>query len=314
MSLKHTSKEMKNNLLIPRPLEKGDLVKIVSPASIINPEFVEGATRALSEAGFRVEVAPHALQKFGSYAADCESRLADIREALLNPDVRAVLCSRGGYGCVQLLEGLSMLNLRDDPKWLIGFSDVSALHGLMASQNIASVHSSMAKALAEKGLDFAPNQALLHLLTTGHMVEVNSEAHPYNRPGEAEGTLLGGNLAVIQALLDTPFNTLRPESILFIEDIAEPIYKVERIFYQLRLSGILSNIKGLIIGQFTEYRPDANYTSMYDMINDVLGNTDYPVMFNAPIGHVDYNMPILHNSPVRLNVGPDGSVITSLLG
>lgn len=303
---------MDSNIIFPPHLKAGDLIRIVSPASVIKTELVEGACKALCDSGFRVEVAPHALGVCGSYAAPAAYREADLADALTDPEVRAVLCSRGGYGCVHLLEGLSRLNLRNDPKWLIGFSDVSALHALMLSQGIASVHGSMAKALALHPADFAPDKALYDILTGHGLPQLCAAPHPYNQAGEASGRIMGGNLAVIQALIATPFSPFRPGSILFIEDIAEPIYKVERILWQLRLSGILDSLSGLIIGQFTDYRPDSNWKDMYDMINHAIGSRNYPVAYGFPIGHIEGNMPVVSGAEARLSVSAQGSCLKLL--
>lgn len=312
------------DLIIPRPIAAGDTIAIVSPASIIDPAYVDGARRALESCGFNVRVMPHALDRCGNMAGSRTARLEDLSAALTDPEVAAVLCSRGGYGCVQLLDDLARLPLEASPKWLIGFSDVSALHALMASKGIVSIHGSMAKALATRPLDDESNRRLLDILSgrcepLSWQLQEHSDtssantayAIPNNHPGEASGRLLGGNLAVIQALMSTPFSPMADGAILFVEDIAEPIYKINRIFYQLKLSGVLDRIAGLVIGQFTDYRPDANFSSVEAMLSEVLNqwNPAIPIAFNAPVGHVDYNRPLLHNTPVSLSVTPSSGTI-----
>lgn len=294
---------------MPRPLMPGDTVAIVSPASAVKKEYIDGACQRLEEAGYRPLVSAHAPCRLGSYSGSARERENDLLEAIHNPQVRAILCSRGGYGCVHLLDKLAATDLRKDPKWLIGFSDVSALHGAFASQGVASVHASMAKALALHPLDFAPNRSLLGILGGKRPENVEAPDHPFNKPGKARGRLLGGNLAVIQALIATPFNLLQPDTILYIEDIAEPIYKIERQLYQLRLSGLLDNLRGLVVGRFTEYSPDSNHSTMEEMIARTLGDVPYPVMFNAPIGHIDENMPVVNNMEVTLEVADGARII-----
>ncbi|MDE7143160.1 MAG: LD-carboxypeptidase, partial [Muribaculaceae bacterium] len=122
--------------------------------------------------------------------------------------------------------------------------------------------------------------------------------------GIATGTLLGGNLAVLAELINTPYDILKPDTILFLEDVSEPIYKIERIFYQLRLSGLFDNIRGLIVGQFTEWKPARNYSDMNAMIADMTAPYSYPVAFNAPFGHVDTNLPFIESTTVTLSVAP----------
>lgn len=297
-------------IITPPLLKAGDLIEIVSPASEIDPKLITGAADALSRQGFSVRIAQHAIGHCGSFSASANDRLSDLRHAFTDPCVKAILCSRGGYGCVHLLEALDALPIADSPKWLIGFSDVSALHALMLSKGIKSVHGSMAKALAQHPANFKPNRALIDLLTLGRMPDLVVDPHPYNHQGEATGTLVGGNLAVIQALISTPFSPFRPGSILYIEDIAEPIYKIERILYQLRMAGILSSAAGIILGQFTDYHPDRNYVDMYDMIAPMLQGLNCPVAFGFPIGHIEENLPIVNGATATLTVTPHTTALT----
>lgn len=294
--------------IYPAPLKKGDTIAIVSPASIIDPTLVERACATLSLLGYNVTVGEHALASAGSYAGSPDDRLGDLTGALLDPAVRAILCSRGGYGCVHLLERLSAIDLLADPKWLIGFSDISALHALLASRDIVSIHGSMAKALALYPHSSPFNGMLLAMLG-GQRPSLEFPAHPHNRCGNVSGRLLGGNLAVLQALISTPYDIFN-DAILFIEDVAEPIYKIERILYQLRLAGRLNTLRGLVVGQFTLYKPDRDYSDIYDMIADCTAGLDIPIAFNAPIGHIPSNMPLLHGAPATLTVTTAKAQIT----
>lgn len=294
--------------IFPAPLYKGDTIAIVSPASIIDPTLVERASATLKLLGYNVRVMPHALGATGSYSGSIKERLEDMTAALLDNEVRAILCSRGGYGCVHLLDRLAALDLNADPKWIIGFSDVSALHALMASRGIVSIHASMAKALALEPHDAPFNAMLLDILKGGRPT-LEFGPHKYNRTGTVSRKLTGGNLAVLQALIDTPYDIFG-DTILFIEDVAEPIYKIERILYQLRLSGRLKKIKGLIIGRFTLYNPDKNFDDIYDMIEPMLEGLQIPVAFNAPIGHIRENMPLLHGATATLSVYDDHTRIS----
>lgn len=294
-------------MIHPAPLCPGDKVAIVSPASVIDPARVEGACRTLEAWGFVPEVMPHALGECGSFSGTRAERLADMRAAL-SGDAAAILCSRGGYGCVHLLDDLDADSaLWSRPRWLVGFSDVSALHALWGRHGIVSVHGSMAKQLAA-GPDDPVNRTLLGILT-GDRPEVTVEwgAHPYNRTGAARGVVRGGNLAVISALINTAYDPFKAGSILVVEDIAEPIYKVERIFWQLRISGVLSRLAGLVIGQFTDWRPSRDWNDMYAMLRQFAADVPGPVAFDAPVGHVDANRHILLGTPGRLTVTPAGS-------
>lgn len=292
---------MCDDITYPKPLKPGDKIAIVSPAGIVNHDFVHAAMQVLSSEGWNPYISKHALGKHGSFSGSVIHRLEDISDAFLDPDTRAILCSRGGYGAIHLLEDLSALPLEHDPKWLIGFSDISALHALMSSKGITSLHAPMAKHLAqENGTDFYSQQ--LFDILRGNRPKYNWDSHSLNKPGTASGQLIGGNLAVLQALINTPYNVFRKDIILFIEDIGEPIYKVQRMLYQLKLSGILPSLNGLIVGQFTNYQPDANFADMETMISALASPYDFPIAFSAPIGHTSNNIPLVIGSKITLSV------------
>lgn len=293
---------------IPAPLRDGDRIAIVSPSGPVDSALVYAAADTLRGQGYRVDIFPSALGKCGQYAASDSARLADLSAALTDSTVRAILCSRGGYGAVHLLDSLSALPLERDPKWLIGFSDISALHALLASRGIASIHGNMCKHIA-LGPDDEDNATFLAMLR-GYRPAYEFAPDSLNRCGQASGRLLGGNLAVIAELINTPYDVIQPGTILFIEDVEEPIYKIERIMYQLRLSGVLPRLGGLIVGQFTGYRPNDSYETMEHMIADMTAPYTYPVAFNVPIGHVDHNVPVIQSAEVTLKVTPEGTSLS----
>lgn len=294
----------------PSPLKKGDKVALISPASAVKEEFVLGAMERLRQRGYEPVLLPHALNHIdGSYAAKSRERLADIKEALEDPEIKAILCTRGGYGCVQLLPNLSCDIVASHPKWIIGFSDVSALLALWQCSGIASIHGPMAKHLATRPDDDPATTALFNILENGGHFSYLVPSSPGNQPGQAEGILKGGNFAVLNGLGSTPFDILEPgkeeDVILFLEDINEPIYAVERMLWRLSLNGTLSRVKGLIFGQFTDYKPDKNFKTVEEMILfwlDRMMVREIPVVFNFPVGHVDSNFPLVVGAEVELIV------------
>lgn len=289
-------------IIFPSPLTKGDKIAIISPASHILPDYVDGACNAIAQMGFQPVVSTHCKGQCGGYSGTIEQRLADFLEALHNPEVKAILCSRGGYGVVHLLEYLSADDIAENAKWLIGFSDISALHAAMVASGVASIHASMAKHLTQFGVDDEATVALFNILQ-GKLPTYQTPSHAFNKPGTATGTLTGGNMAVLCGLLDTDFDLLSRGDILFIEDVGEEVYKIERMLYNLRLSGVLPMIKGLIVGRFTDYRnPDGNGDSMEQMVKRMVEPYDIPVAFDFPVGHVDENMPLIEGAQVTLTV------------
>ncbi len=311
----------------PPLLHPGDHIAIISPATIVNPDYIDGACRHLRREGFVPVVMPHAKgDACGSYAASDADRLSDLIEAYRRPEIKAILCARGGYGCNHLLPRIPFELLRDNPKWLIGFSDISALHALSLRAGLMSLHAPMAKHLTLLPDDHYTTQALFDILRKGLPHTYTIPSSPLSKPGTAQGILVGGNLAVINGLAATPFDPLAPDAadniipgkdtpvILLIEDISEAIYAVERMLIRLILSDTIFRIKGLIIGQFTEYRPDLNFTDMESMISRLLADfapdLKIPIAYQFPVGHVDENLPIPLGSMATLAITPTTTTLT----
>lgn len=297
------------DMIYPRPLGKGAKVAVISPATVVKAEYVEGACAFLRDRGLEPVVMPHALGPAdGTYAASESGRLSDWLTAFQDSEIDAILCTRGGYGCVHLVAQTPLTIVRENPKWVVGFSDVSALHALMWRACVASIHGPMAKHLT-----LCPGSeataALMHLLEKGLPLEYKVEGDERNQPGSARGRLLGGNMAVLGGLAGTPLDLLseagRSGVVLFIEDISEAVYRVERMLWMLHMSGALGRVKGLIVGQFTDYKPDVNFGSVEAMISarlEAWGLSGVPVAFNFPVGHVDYNLPLVEGSLAELEV------------
>lgn len=301
-------------MIYPHPLCGGEKIAVISPATTVKREYVEGAAARLRDFGFEPVIFPHALgPASGSYASAPADRLADFVTAWNDRSIAAVLCARGGYGCMELLGAVPPSMLRLNPKWLAGFSDVSALHAMLLTAGVASLHAPMAKHLALEEPSDRSTQALLAALTSSRPIEYRTPRNQLDISGEASGQLRGGNLAVLNGLAATSFDILRigpaDDVILFLEDIAEPIYKVERVMRRLRLTGALNRVKGIIFGQFTEYRPDLNFPSMEAMLAARVadwGLEGIPVAFGYPVGHVRENLTLIEGSQATLTVGADG--------
>lgn len=304
----------------PQPLRPGDAIALISPATTVKEEYVLDAASLLIREGYRVKIMSGANgPACGSYASAFDVRLDNLREALNDPEVRCIFCTRGGYGCVHLLPELSTEEIRRDPKWIVGFSDISALHALWLRSGVMSLHAPMAKHLSLQLREDEYTSLLLDILAGRQRMDYTVAPNHLNLHGRATGRLQGGNLAVLNGLAATPYDILdaHPEEdvILFIEDISEAIYAVERMLYRLLLAGVFNRIRGLIVGQFTEYRPDRNFSSMEEMISSFLHRhhiSGLPVAFNFPVGHVDFNLPMIEGEKVELNVTEMGVTLHSL--
>lgn len=294
-------------MITPAALRRGSRVAILAPATAVKSEYVGGAARFLSGRGFEVEIMPGTIDApCGSYSATQRVRRDSLLEAYRCPDIDAILCARGGYGCVHLLDDELIRTMRANPKWMVGFSDISALHAASLRAGVRSVHSSMAKQL-HLYPDTAPTSMLMQILEGG-LPEVIAPIEG-GIDGSARGILIGGNLAVLSGLAATPFDIFalpaeRP-CILFLEDVSEAIYAVERMLWRLHLAGVLRAVKGLIFGRFTEYNPDRNFSSMEAMLRARLeewGVGDMPVALGFPVGHVDENVPLIEGADAFFEV------------
>lgn len=294
---------------LPPALAEGDLVVIISPSSALaDGSIVDGAKRTLEGWGLRVRVAPHALDHVGHFAGSDADRLADLMDALHDPEVKCILCSRGGYGVIRLLEAADLSCLKENPKWMVGFSDITALHAAFANVGCCSMHGPMAKALSHSHSQKRVLHTMRDILFGTKTMNYKVDAHPMNRAGVAKGRLFGGNLSLLYALQGSPYQFPMEGSILLIEDVSERLYHIDRMMHNLRLSGALAKISGLVVGQFADVVPNAEFgQTLEEIIMSMVADYDYPVCFNFPVGHVNHNVPIVEGAMVRLSVTDKGA-------
>lgn len=283
-------------------------IAIVSPSGAIDENYIDGAAARLSAWGFEVIVTPHARNKYGRFAGTPEERRADLQWAINQTDISAILCSRGGYGAVQIVDKIDFSPLKKHPKLLIGFSDICIFHSVLTNMKLPSIHGIMAKHLTELGENDLPVQMLRQMLA-GKTPNYKIPPYPLNRNGATEGILTGGNLSVLYGLRGTKFDIKPRGKILFIEDLSEKPYHIDRMMHNLKLGGILEKLSGLIVGQFTEFEEDElMLKTVYEIIADSVANYDYPVCFNFPAGHVPYNLPLIFGKKYELNVSDNAEL------
>lgn len=286
------------------PLAKGDLIEILAPAKAIEKEHVLFAKSFLEEKGFSVRVSEHCLGQENYFSGSISDRLKDFQKAIDDPEVKAILCARGGYGCVQLVDKIQWASSLLHPKWIIGFSDVTVFHQRMTTLGAKSIHGSMPLNFQKNSTDAL--QTLIDALA-GNPYSIETTSSPQNKIGIAEGNLLGGNLSILYSLIGTNDQPNYTDSILFIEDLAEQIYHVDRMFYALEKAGILNKINGLIVGGMTDLKDTAEPFGMsYEEV--ILSHFEYrkiPICFNFPAGHIDDNRALVLNSNVKIVVNED---------
>ena len=301
-------------MVMPATLKASDTIAIVSPSSTPDSMTVVKGCQALREWGYEPVVGPHALNSYHGFAGTADERAADLLWALRDSTVKAIMCSRGGDGAVQVLRRIPLEEFRNHPKWIMGFSDATALHSAEVSAGVMSIHSSMCDGISAKGERNAVN-AILQRLVQGELPSYQVPAHPMNQPGETEGILVGGNLSVMCGLAGSEYDFLNRADeglILFFEDTGEGMSKVDRMLHQLEIRGILSRLKGIIVGHFSKYKsPESGFADMYEMLHEYLQHYDIPVCYDFPVGHHSgLNYPMVEGCRIKLSVGPSVTSIS----
>ena len=305
------------SLIMPPALKAGDKIAIISPASTPGSDNPEKAAATLRAWGFEPVIGPHALAKCHSYAGTIEERCADLRWALNDPDIKAIVCTRGGYGSAMLLDPMTHVDFERNPKWIVGYSDITALHSAMVCSGVMSLHANMGGALGGRGADDSINQMLRSVLL-GILPSYSVPPHRLNVTGTARGIVLGGNMAVFTNIggskewdfLDRD-NIRDKDIILFFEDVSESMPRVNSMLQQLRLKGVLDQVKGIIVGRFTEYEPRDGYADMNEMLSETLNKYGIPVCYDFPASHDEgWNYPMIEGCQATLQVTPSEVTLT----
>lgn len=275
-------------MTIPPFLQPGDTIAIVCPAGYMVREKAQTCIETLQQWGYRVRIGATLGGDSDNYFSGTdEQRLADLQQALDDPAVKAILCGRGGYGLSRIIDALDFTRFRQTPKWIIGFSDVTVLHAQLFTQyDTASLHSPMAGAFNDGG---AAGEGVLSLrrALTGEPAAYTCAPHPFNRHGRVNAPLVGGNLSILAHLTGSPGDIATKGKLLFLEDVGEYLYNIDRMLIQLKRSGKLAHLAGLVVGGFTELKDTTRPfgATVETIIRDIVSDYDYPVCFGFPVSH-----------------------------
>ncbi|HON53123.1 MAG TPA: LD-carboxypeptidase [Bacteroidales bacterium] len=296
---------------VPDFLQQGDRVAIVSPSGPIDIEYIHKAVSVLESWGLQVCLGKHVCHKYGVFAGTDAQRLADFQEVIDNDSIKAVFCSRGGYGAIRIVQNLDFTKYVQKPKWIIGFSDITVFHAKISSLHIASMHAAMPKnfsTVTPQSLE-SLQQALF-----GNVQPIRWQSSSFNTLGTARGRLTGGNLSMLYSLRGLSFEYDYSGTLLFIEDLNEYLYHIDRMMQNLKLSGILSRIAGLIVGGMSGMKQgvDVYNASVEAIISEVLVPYNIPVCFNAPTGHESDNMALIPGIEYQLQVQSNNVVLQPL--
>ena len=293
----------------PDYLKAGDKVALISPSYFTPMENVEKTADVLRSWGFEPVVGPNVGKVVnGRYAGTVAERVSDIRWALNDPTIKAIICNRGGYGTIQLIDHLTLAELKASPKWLVGFSDISTLHGLLTRAGVMSIHGTMSSFLAKGGTD--ASSTLMRDLLSGKVPCYEVPAHKQNITGRATGTLIGGNICTFAPNLGSIADATKGKDlILFVEEVEESMHNIDRQMRILQMNGVFDRCKGIILGEFTDCGTEFTYESVEAMLHELLQAYNIPVLCGFPGGHGDVNLPLVMGANVTIDVRSDGATL-----
>ena len=298
-------------MILPPPLRPGDTLVILPTARAIRPDELSEGIALAERWGLKVRLGSGIGRKAFQQAGTREERLTDLQQAIDDPSVRAIWCARGGYGTVHLLQGLDLTALYRHPKWIVGFSDVTALHNLLHASGLGSLHAQMPFMIGNKSE--ACRETLRQALF-GEAYTISSPGHALDRPGTCTAPIVGGNLSVLYSLRGTPYDLDPRGKILFLEDLDELLYHTDRMVQNLRLGGWFEDIAGLIVGGMSDMHDknpeDPFGRSAQQLIADAIGEVSYPVCYDFPAGHEADNRALVLGAKATLHVSASGSTLS----
>ncbi|MFD2916799.1 S66 peptidase family protein [Psychroserpens luteus] len=308
------SVQKKQTVLIqPQFLKAGDTVAIVAPSGILknrNDEVAQ-ALELLESWGLHAVVGKHVFSKGDHFAGTDAERCEDFQKALDDPTISAIWCARGGYGTVRILDKLDYTAFKKHPKWLIGYSDITALHNQFHNEGFQSIHAMMCVSLTKDISEIKETVETFKSTIFGNQVDYILKGSTYNRVGEASGPLVGGNLTILHTMLGSKESIDTTGKILFIEEIGEYKYHIDRMLQSMKRAGYFDNCVGLLVGDMSRMRKNTTPwgTSVEQLILDALVDYDFPIAFGMPAGHEKDNRAMVLGQIVELTVGKEKSTV-----
>lgn len=310
----------KDSFIIPAYLKQGDIIGITSPAGTIKPEELKPAISLIEGWGYQVRIGQTIGKKDNSFGGTDEERREDLQMMLDDADYKAILCARGGYGAVRIVDSLDWKGFKKRPKWVIGFSDITVLLNHIHTEcGVAAIHSKMCNSFPDDWSKAEQIQidTILSIKDAleGKPMKYTAVANAHNVPGTATGVLVGGNLKTIESLAGTPSDINTKDKILFVEDTGEYLYSIDRMFWNLKRTGKLERLKGLIIGGFKVKPDDPGEEfgrTVEDIVLEKVKGFNYPICFDFPVGHQRPNFALKCGAKHQLIVSDAGSTLTEV--
>lgn len=295
-----------NKLIQPPYLKAGDTVAIVAPSGVLNGRTAEidRAKALLKSWNLNVVVGKHVFKKDHHFAGTDNERCEDFQNALDDPKIKAIWCARGGYGTVRILDKLDYTKFIEQPKWIIGYSDITALHNQIHNAGVESIHAMMCTSLIDKEDELQETIATMKQAVFGEALSYTLKGSKFNKTGTTTAPLIGGNLTMLHTMLGSETSIDTSGKILFIEEIGEYKYHIDRMLQSLKRAGYFNNCKGLLVGDMTKIRKNTTPwgTSIEQLILDALAEYDFPIAFNMPAGHENDNRALILGRSLEMKV------------
>lgn len=291
-------------MIVPPFLKQNDKIRIVAPAGKIKKDFVISSIEWLKNQGFNVILGKHVFDVYNQFAGKDDDRATDLQEALNDPEASMIVCARGGYGTVRVINKLDFSKFLEKPKWLVGFSDITVLHNRLNWLKVASIHEPMLRHFPKPESKISESINSLFSILEGKKQKYISPKNKLNREGKATAEMVGGNLSIIFSMRGTTDDLDTEGRILFLEDVGEYLYHTDRMIQNLKLGGKLDKLAGLVVGKFSRMKDNSISfgRNAYEIIYDAVSEYSYPVCFGFPAGHNKKNLALAFGMKWELKV------------
>ncbi|MCF8296051.1 MAG: LD-carboxypeptidase [Saprospiraceae bacterium] len=292
-------------MISPDYLKKGDKIAIISTARKISPEEIEPSVKIFESWGLEVVLGENLFWEYNQFAGSDEQRTFDFQQMLDDPTVKAIICARGGYGTVKIIDNIDFTNFIKNPKWIVGYSDITVIHSHIHTKfGVETLHATMPINFPKDKLTNNAVESLRKALF-GEKLKYELKLSEFSRKGIVEAEIIGGNLSILYSLIGSPSDINTEEKFLFIEDLDEYLYHIDRMMMNLKRAGKLENIAGLIVGGMSDMNDnEVPYgKTAKEIIAEIIETYNYPVLFDFPAGHIEDNRALILGRNARLSVG-----------
>ena len=302
-----------DKLIKPKNLKIGDTISIIAPSGVLKDydEYMYKSISLMESWGLNVVLGSNIYDSYGHFSSSDANRQKDFQNAIDDNKIKAIWCARGGYGAMRIIDKINYDNLLKHPKWVIGYSDITAIHNDIHNLGVESLHGVMSKSLEDISVDDESIKKLKDIIFGKGELHYVIESNKYNITGEASGKLVGGNLTLLQSLLESKSSIDTTNKIVFIEEVGEYLYHIDRMLHSLKRADYFSKCSGLIVGDFTDVRKNETKfgKNLYEIINEIVKEYNFPVIYGFPAGHGQKNFPLIFGRNIEINVSKNKSEI-----